>query len=76
MELMITFAPTAENTFDGFGGTLTTALACLRTGRLCVVVEQDKHCFDLAVERLYQTYCEIYTKDGPATTHNALEGSF
>ena len=61
MELMVTFCPTGGNTFDGFGGTLTTAIACLKTGRPCVVVESDKHCFDLAVQRLYTVYVNVYS---------------
>lgn len=56
MELMKTFCPGGGNVFDGFGGTLTTALAAIRTGRRCVVVEKDIECFDLALQRLHETY--------------------
>lgn len=65
MEIMRTYCPMGGHVFDGFGGTLKTALACLKTGRSCVVVEKDKHCFEIAVERLHEVYLELYTdKDG------------
>ena len=48
-EIFVTFNPEGGNTFDGFGGTMTMAIACLKTGRQCVVCEPDKRCFDLAV---------------------------
>ena len=72
---MVTFSPTGGNTFDGFGGTLTTAIACLRTGRGCVVVESDKACFDLAVQRLYGIYKELYGVDPvfPADMQTVLQ---
>lgn len=59
-EIFKTYAPPAGNTLDGFGGTLTTALVCLKSGRPCVVVEKDKYCFDLAVQRLFQAAFDLY----------------
>lgn len=57
---MTTFCPGAGNTFDAYGGTLITALACLKTERPSVVVEKDKKCFGLAVQRLFVAYEELY----------------
>ena len=75
MDIFITFNPTAGRTFDGFGGTLTTAIACLNKGRPCVVVEKDPHCFNLAVIRLYNI-CRTLYGDGildDSTTQRRLD---
>ena len=53
-EIFLKFNPDGGNTFDGFGGTLTTAITCLKTGRPRVVCEPDKRCFDLTVLRLFR----------------------
>ena len=60
MDIFITFNHTAVRKFDGFGGTLKTAIACLNTGPPCVVVEMDGHCFYLAVARLHNMCRIIY----------------
>jgi len=62
IELLTTFCPARGRFFDGFGGTLTGAIAALRTGRRCVVVEKDTECFNIALERLHEVYEEIYGK--------------
>jgi len=51
-EILCTFCPPGGLVFDGFAGTMTTAIACIATGRKCVVVEKDPKCYKLALERL------------------------
>ena len=52
VELFITFNSNAGWKFDGFGRTIATIIVCLNTGRPCVFVQMDGHCFDLAVAPL------------------------
>lgn len=52
VELLTTFCPDGGLVLDAYGGTLTTALACIETRRSCVSIEKDPECFRLAHERL------------------------
>ena len=60
IEILRSFCLNGGHVFDGFGGTLTTAIACIRTGRGCVVMEKDEKCFRLALRRLYNVFVNIY----------------
>lgn len=60
MELLKIFCPAGGSVFDGYGGTLSMAMAALKTGRRAVVVEKDGHCFKVAMERLHTTFKDIY----------------
>lgn len=60
MDIMKTFCPSGGSIFDGYGGTLTVAIAAMKTGRRCVVVEKDPHCFRIAAKRLVEKFTELY----------------
>lgn len=51
-ELMDLYSPPGSRGLDVYAGTLTSAIAALRTKRSWTVVESDKICFDLAKARL------------------------
>ena len=42
--------------WDPFGGLLTTALACMETGRRCCAAEKDNEVFDLGSRRLKEAF--------------------
>lgn len=46
---------TAQNgsVIELYSGTLTMAVAAIRTRRQCTVIEKDKYCFDDALKRLH-----------------------
>ena len=52
IELMTTFCPDGGSVLDAYGGTFSTALACMETGRSCLSVEKDAECFRHAHARL------------------------
>lgn len=60
MEQLKTFCPPGGKVFDEYGGTLTTAIGCLRSVRTWVVVESDKYCFQLSIVRLFNLYKVLY----------------
>lgn len=51
-EVIETFCSPTGTVLDVFGGALTTAISCISSRRPCVVLEQDRYCFDLALRRL------------------------
>ena len=51
-ELVDLFTPQGGTVCDRYGGTLTTAIACIRTGRKCYTTEKNKECFEAAIIRL------------------------
>lgn len=51
-ELMTTFSRPGDHVLDAYAGTLTTGIACVNSGRSCVLVEQDSKCYDVAMDRL------------------------
>ena len=51
-ELMTTFCPQKGSVIDIYAGTLTTAIAAMRTNRKCTSVEADSALFRLAHQRL------------------------
>lgn len=53
-ELMKTFCPEEGHVLDPYAGTMTTAIACMATGRPCTVVEADPQCYKHAFSRLMQ----------------------
>ena len=53
-ELMKTFCPEEGHVLDPYAGTMTTAIACMVTGRPCTVVEADPQCYKHAFSRLVQ----------------------
>ena len=61
-ELMETFCPEGGSVLDMYAGTFTTALACLRTGRKCTVIEQNPDSYSLAHERLRNIAAAYVTK--------------
>jgi len=63
-EILATFCPEGGRVLDMYAGTLTTALACIDTGRRCSVVEQDVNCFRIAHDRLQKVASETLTRRG------------
>lgn len=61
VELLTTFCPENGSVLDAYAGTMTTALACLETGRSCVCIEKDPECFRLAHARLHSRIISIGT---------------
>ena len=57
-EIMATFCPEGGTVLDAYGGTLTTALACITTGRKCIVAEKMADCFEIAETRLQHVAAE------------------
>ena len=51
-ELMKTFCRSGGTVLDPFGGTLTTGIACVQSGRSCVLLEADEECLSLGRDRL------------------------
>lgn len=51
-ELMTTFCPPGGCVLDPIAHTMTTGIACLLSGRPCVLLEENNPCFSLAVSRL------------------------
>ena len=51
-ELLHTFCPENGLVLDCYGGTLTTALACIATDRKAIVIEKDENCYREALKRL------------------------
>ena len=48
----LTMTPTGGVVLDMFGGTGTTALACEKIGRKCILIEKEKKSCDIAIARL------------------------
>ena len=46
-ELLKTFCPSGGKVLDPFGGTLTTGLVCVQTGRSCTLLTSDERCLQL-----------------------------
>ena len=44
-EIMTTFCPEGGTVLEAYGGTLTTALACIATGRKCIATKKMADCF-------------------------------
>lgn len=57
-EIMNTYCPGDGTVLDAYGGTLTTALACVATGRNCIAIEKSAECFNIAEKRLQQITAE------------------
>ncbi len=51
-EIIDLFVPHYGSVIDLFGGTFTLAIAALKTSRRCIAIEEDKKCFESAVNRL------------------------
>ncbi len=51
-ELIDLFTPVDGSVIDPYAGTMTTAAACLQSGRRCTSIEKRKDCFEGALERL------------------------
>lgn len=45
--------------FDGFLGSGTTAIACLKTARKCIAIEKNEKYFNLACERIDKAYNQM-----------------
>lgn len=63
IELMTTFCPESGTVFDGYGGTFTTAIAALQSGRKCVSTESDRECFRLAYARALVMHAAIFVTE-------------
>lgn len=50
-ELLATFCPEKGHIIDPFAGTMSAALAAMKTERLCTSIESDPICFALAIDR-------------------------
>lgn len=48
----LTMTPTGGVILDPFGGTGTTAMACEKVGRKCILIEKERKSYDIAVARL------------------------
>ena len=62
-EIINTFCPERGSVIDVYGGTLTTAIAAMKTARSCVVVEASTKIFRLAHERLRSIADALYHND-------------
>ena len=51
-ELVETYCPRDGLVVDLYAGTYTTGIACLQTGRPCVMIEMDQECHQRAIKRL------------------------
>ena len=51
-EMIDLFTPIHGSVLDPYAGTLSTAIAAMRVGRTCTVVERDQDCFLAALHRL------------------------
>jgi site-specific DNA-methyltransferase (adenine-specific) len=57
MEYLVrSYSNEGDTVIDPFAGSGTTAVACINTGRRFIGIEQDKHYFDIAVERIRKAY--------------------
>jgi site-specific DNA-methyltransferase (adenine-specific) len=59
-ELVLRHTNAGDLVLDPFGGSGTTALACKRNGRFCIMIEQDKKYCDLIVSRLKQDVLPLF----------------
>ena len=50
------YCPPGALVVDSTAGTLKTAIACLRTGRRCIVIEQEQDLVTVATKRLHAAY--------------------
>lgn len=77
-EILATFCPPRGLVFDGYAGTMTTAISCAFTSRKCIVVEKDPHCYDLSLQRLKRICSHILNDKiprNPATHGNVRHTS-
>jgi len=56
MKWCLSFLPDSQIIFDPFMGSGTTGCACIQTGRHFIGIEKDKKYFDIACERIQNTY--------------------
>jgi site-specific DNA-methyltransferase (adenine-specific) len=52
--LVKTYTQPGETVLDFTAGVFSTAIACIRTGRKCICIEQDRKYFDAGYERIEQ----------------------
>jgi DNA modification methylase len=45
-----------ETICDPFGGSMTTAIACIRTDRRCIAIEKEPKYYEIGVERCKREY--------------------
>lgn len=69
----LTRTPAGGVVLDPFGGSGTTALACLNTGRDCVIIEKDSHYCDIIVGRTNSTSIETITEEKKETPLTDIE---
>ena len=61
-ELIDLFTPPQGSVLDPFAGTLSTAIASMRVGRACTVVERDSDCYNAAFHRLQLVATALFQK--------------
>lgn len=77
-ELVDLFTPMGSVVLAPFTGTITTAIACLKTARSCISVERDESCFRSALDRLRKYFSRSWvlpTIQGSDDKHRQEEGS-
>jgi site-specific DNA-methyltransferase (adenine-specific) len=57
-ELISDFTSFGQTILDPFMGSGTTGIACAKTGRSFIGVEQDDRYFDIACERIRKAYAQ------------------
>ena len=55
-QMINNYCPPGALVVDSTAGTLKTAIAALRTGRRCIVIEKDQDLVPVATKRLYAAY--------------------
>lgn len=70
-EIIETFCAPKGTVLDVFGGALTTAISCVSSRRRCVVLEEDRYCFDLAIRRLEKIYRDMLLNPDEADRNQA-----
>lgn len=65
MDLYKTLCSPEGPVFDGFLQTLNMAIAELQQVQKCLVVEQDRRCFNLAFQNVYSIWRTIYGSAAP-----------
>ena len=69
-ELMRTFCPPGGRVLDVFAGPMCSGIACIKSFRPCVLLEKDKRCFELAVQRLQRFAEERLADNNPLDVDN------
>lgn len=72
-EILNTYCPPNGSVLDAYGGTLTTALACLATDRKCIVIEKATDCYNLGLNRLESVAEMKRSQEGAAQAGNNLQ---